>query len=98
MEQLIITIVGGLAVLLIAGWLGIGGSPVRIIHAGRTSKKWKWVILVSWLIIIVGIVIFLSNFPQGGFNSPLTGLGFLLVFLGLIGLGIGKIGSWFHRD
>lgn len=99
MEQLIIQVAAGVIVLLIATWLGIGGSSVRVVRlqSGRNSRKWKWTILVSWLMIIAGLYIFSLNFPVGGFSNPYAGMGFSLAFLGLIGLGIGKLGSWWSR-
>ncbi len=101
MEQLVIQIIGGLAVVAIAAWLGIGRSSVRIIHSTRPSKTWKRVILISWLMIIAGIYMFGSN--KGTFinitaNNIYAIIGLDLIGFGIIALIIGKVGHWFNKD
>ena len=39
MNQLLIQIIGGLIVMLIAAWFGIGGAIRVIIHSGKTKKN-----------------------------------------------------------
>jgi len=60
------------------------------------SKKWKMVKLISAIAIIIGIYVFLLGLPKGGFQNPITGAGFSLAFLGLIGLVVGKFATWWN--
>jgi len=57
-----------------------------------TSKRWKWVKIISGILIISGFIIpaFLSGSPEMG-----QGFGWLLVFIGIVGYLIGKIGAWY---
>jgi uncharacterized membrane protein YvbJ len=66
-------------------------SPVTI---EQTSKKWKWVKLVSAIFIIIGLFLFLSGLSNGGFENSKTGLGFFIAFVSFIGLLVGKFGAW----
>ena len=92
-------IIGGLIVIIVAGWLGFGKSErVVIVHGGSASRKWKWVITISWFIIIVGYCIFIQNFSNGGWQNPWVGLGFCLAFLGFILLGVGKFFHWLNHN
>jgi len=63
----------------------------------QTDKTWKLVKLISWITVIIGILIFLSHVQNGGFNNPMTGLGFCLAFFGLCGAIIGKFGAWWYH-
>jgi hypothetical protein len=97
MEQFITEVIAIVIGAIVVYWLGIGSVRVVVAHGTRINKKWKWVILISWLMIISGIYIFLINFPNGGLYNPYVGMGFSLASLGLIGLGIGRLGSWWNR-
>jgi uncharacterized membrane protein YvbJ len=64
----------------------------------QTGKKWKAVKLISWIVIIFGVILFLSNIRDGGFNNPMTGFGFSMGLFGIMGAIIGKFGAWWqHR-
>jgi len=58
-----------------------------------TNKKWKRVILISWIAIflspLVGIILAGRNDP-----APII---WMLVFLSVCGLIIGKIGAWYSN-
>ncbi len=62
-----------------------------------TNKKWKIVKLISILLFILGWVIFFPAFGKGGFQNPISGLGFSLGILGLFGWFVGKIGAWWSN-
>ncbi len=97
METLIVQVLSGLIVVAIAGWLGIGRSTVRVITGSRSTRKWKWVILISWLMIIGGLYLFGANkgqFTNISANSIYAMMGLNLLGFGVIGLGIGKVGVW----
>jgi len=63
----------------------------------QTSKRWKKVKLISWIVFIVGIFMFLSGFGKDGFQNPITGLGFSMAFFAFIGILVGKFGAWWHH-
>lgn len=93
-------IISGVVLLIIGAWF-FGGRKTteRIItfQGERTSKKLKVFIVISWLMTISGFYVFVVNMPQGGFNNPLTGLGFSLAFFGIILRFIAKFLAWWHR-
>ncbi len=97
METLIVQVLSGLIVVAIAGWLGIGRSTVRVITGARSTRTWKWVILISWLMIIGGLYLFGANkgqFTNISANNIYAMMGLDLLGFGIIGLGIGKVGAW----
>ena len=73
----------------------ICGNPLQdgVVTTQATKKRWKLFKLISWLVFIFGLILF-SNIIDGGFNNPKAGMGFTLVFIGLIGIIIGKFGAW----
>jgi len=95
MSNLFINVIGGLIVVIIATWLGIGGSTKVIVQSnGRIKKTGKWIIIISVAMILSGLIWAGSNSPvQGGFDLnktgtvhglTLTGYGALLFFIGKI--------------
>lgn len=102
--DLITNIVAGLIVAVIAAWLGIGAKSERVVfaHGGNSGKKrWKKVIILAWLMIVLGIVWYVPNAPPG---SPFSGAflngwavwGFDFIGLGLILLVVAKIFLWLN--
>ena len=71
---------------------GITKQPLII---EQTGKKWKRVILISSLILIVGILILFSG--AGNNNDSLVGFGVFLGFIGFLGLIVGRFGRWWHH-
>jgi uncharacterized OB-fold protein len=53
----------------------------------RTYKRWKLVKLFSWITIVIGLL----SLPNGETGMALGGM---LIFFGVIGLIIGKLGAW----
>lgn len=78
-----------------AGACPFCGNPVseNTVTIQSTKKKWKLVKLISWIAFIFGLMLF-SNIIDGGFNNPKAGIGFVLAFLGFIGIIVGKFGAW----
>ena len=72
------------------------GNPLNdpITTVQLTSKRWKVVKLVGWVLFIVGGLLFLSGYGNGGFQNTQTGLGFSLTFIGVVILLVGKLGAW----
>jgi hypothetical protein len=101
MSELIITVVGGLLVIVIASWFGLGGSTNVTVHGGgRVKKTGKWIILISVAMILGGLAWAGSNSPtQGGFdfNHPGTVYGMTLAGYGILFFIIGKIVAWFQK-
>ena len=73
------------------------GNPIKPVLIEQTSKKWKKTKLIAWLLIIGGFFAFGSGNNNGGFQNPITGLGFTLIFVGIITLWVGKFGAWWHH-
>ena len=64
----------------------------------QTSKSWKGLQLISGILIIFSLFVVLGNVGnQDPTNVKITGMGTLLLFLGIIGLIIGKIGAWWNH-
>ncbi len=60
-------------------------APVVTIQ--QTYKKWKAVKLISWIVVIIGIM------SLGGSEAG-KALGGMLIFFGIIGLIVAKMGKW----
>lgn len=73
---------------------GCPNSPILI---EQTSKTWKLVMLFSWILMIVGWIMFLNGLGNGGFHNPSTDLGFLLGGVGTLFAIISKIGAWWNH-
>ena len=102
MGNLIITVVGGLLVIIIASLIGLGKNTtkVTVLGGGKVKKTGKWIILISVTMILGGFVWVGNNSPtQGGidfsksgtiYGLTLAGYGFLFYF-------VGKVIAWFQR-
>lgn len=101
MSSLIITVVGGLLVIIIASWFGLGGNTKVTVHGGgKVKKTGKWIIIISVVMILGGLVWAGSGSPaQGGldFNKPVTLYGLTLAGYGLIFFFVGKVVAWFQK-
>lgn len=64
-------------------------SPVTI---EQTKKTWKIIRLVSWIMIVIGIILIFNSYAKG--TKDQFTLGGLLFFFGIIGSFIGKFGAW----
>ncbi len=96
MSQLFINIIGGLIVVIIAAWLGIGGTTRVVVHGNQSGKAGKWIIIISVVMILSGLFVIGKNpTPTTGidFNNP----GTLLVGYGIIFFIVGRIIAWFQR-
>ena len=101
MSELFITVVGGLVVLILGTWLGLGGSTkVRVEEGHKVKKTGKLLILISVLMIIGGLSWAGSNAPaQGGIDLHIPGMlyGVTLAGYGVLLLIVGKIVAWWQR-
>ncbi len=101
MNQLFITVIGGLIVAAIASWFGFGGSTKVTIHGGhRVKKTGKWIIIISVVMILGGLAWAGSgSSAKGGldFNNTKTLYGLTLAGYGLIFFFVGKVVAWFQR-
>lgn len=96
MNQLFINIIGGLVVVIVAAWFGIGGTTKVVVHGGRAGSAGKWIIIISVVMVFAGLSWHdkiaptrnIFNFSDGG--SLLFGYG-ILFFI------VGKIVAWFQR-
>lgn len=99
MDQLLITIIGGVIVAIIATWLGISGSTRVVIEGTHVRKTGKWIILISAVMIFGGLIWMVNSNPQGLNDCvrPPAVYGFTLAGYGLIFFMIGKVVAWFQR-
>jgi hypothetical protein len=70
------------------------GHPFRNTTVELTNKRWKLLKLLAWVFLVLGLYALASGFPNGGWNNPLTGLGFSTIFVGFIFIIVGKLGAW----
>jgi hypothetical protein len=73
------------------------GNPFGPALIEATGKNWKTARVISWLVFLGGLFMFLRFLQDGGWNNPLTGLGFTLAFVGLVALLIAKFGAWWNH-
>ena len=92
----VIAVVAGI-ILYIFGFSGRNAS-VTIVHQNGSSKKWKWWIVLGWIMFLTGIYLFSVHFQESGFYDPMTGFGFSLGFVGLISIWVGKFGTWWNKS
>jgi hypothetical protein len=53
MSQLLISVVGGLLVIIIAAIFGLGGTKVTIQGGGKIKKTGKWIIIISVVMFFI---------------------------------------------
>ncbi len=87
MNELLITVIGGLIVAFVAGIFGMSGNRSTMIQGVKVRKTGKWIILISIAMILGGL--YWAN------SSQLYG--YTLAGYGLIFFVIGKIVAWFQR-
>ncbi len=73
------------------------GNPLRPVVVEKTSKHWKVAKLISWVVLVGGGYLFLRGYGLGGWNNPMTGLGFTLAFGGFVSLLVAKFGAWWNH-
>lgn len=95
MSDLAIQIVAGLIVILIAGWLGLGGKTVTI-QSNTTKKTGKKMILISWVLIILGL--YLGGSANWDLETAKAGAGASSLILGFLLLIVGRIVVWFQSN
>ena len=102
MSNFIVTIISGVLVAILVSWLGIGKdkTPVKFAGGFRVRRTGKWMIIISVILIIWGIILIVNNSnPAAGFNfnnpNSIYGLGLLEV--GGILFVVGKIVAWFQK-
>ncbi len=100
MSDLIIQVTGRVIVAVLIAWIGIG-RKVKIVHSQgvQAKKTGKWMIVISVIMIMLGIILFDSaSFEKGiNFNNPKELYSISLLTFGIILLIIGKIVAWFQR-
>lgn len=96
MNQLLINVIGGVAVIIIAALFGIGGTTRVVVHGTHARKTGKWIIIISVVMILVGASLAGKNPSHTGglnFNDP----GTLLMGYGVLFFVVGKIVAWYQR-
>jgi hypothetical protein len=83
-------IFAGIVILLIAGFFS--GKQIEK-ETVSSSKKWKIVVILGWILIIGGALFTINSF-NGGIYNPYIFTGIGLAFLGLVLNWIGKFFIW----
>lgn len=97
-------ILTGIFIAVVAGillsWFGFNKrtTVVQLSQTGTTPKKWKWWLVLGWIMFLAGIYLFSVHFQESGFYDPMTGFGFSLGFIGLVSIWIGKFGRWWNNS
>ncbi|HTX87122.1 MAG TPA: hypothetical protein VMC41_03615 [Candidatus Nanoarchaeia archaeon] len=113
MNNLIVNIIGGVIVAVLVSWLGIGRgrssdvpgtsrgrSSTIVIQSPKARKTGKWIIIISVILIIWGIMLFGNSASQGAainLSKPNAIYGLGLLEIGGVLFIIGKIIAWFQR-
>jgi hypothetical protein len=101
MSQLLISVVGGLLVVIIAAIFGLGGTTKVTVHGGgRIKKTGKWIIIISVVMFFIGLSLCKKSDPtQWGFdlNIPSTLYGVTIMLYSGLFFFVGKIVAWFQR-
>lgn len=58
----------------------------------KTLKKWKFMKLISWVFLVLGVISVLSNDEGIGLGIGITG-----IFLGIVGLITATLGAWWSN-
>ncbi len=95
--------VSGIAIAVIAGLIlyymfGIGGGSVTVVQGRRSGRGWRRLKMIGWLVVAIAAILFADNFPYGGFQNLYADMGLSLFIIGLIVVGVGKIGYGWFRD
>lgn len=94
MNQLFISVVSGLVVIIIASFFGLGGSKNIRISGDRTRKTGKWIMIISAIVVFIGLSWAGKNPSGSGELAP----GYSLALLGVFSFFIGKFIAWFQRN
>lgn len=90
-----IQIVAGLIVIVIAGWLGLGGKTVTI-QSNSTKKTGKKMILIAWVLIVLGL--YLGGSTNWDLETAQAGAGVSSLVFGFLLLIIGRIVAWYQSN
>jgi len=99
----LLEVITGVAIAVVAAiiinFLGLNGSKsVVMVHGGKASKKWKTLIVLSWIAGVVGLLLLFIGIPNGGMENPSTQWGITLIAVSLCFEIIGKFCLWWNRN
>ena len=100
MNQIFIGVVIGVVTAALVRWLGIDRSKtvVTIHHATKVSRKWKLLIVISWIMMPAGIYLLIIGLPEGGLSNSNAVLGTYLFSIGITFELFGKFMCWWNRS
>lgn len=99
MENFVITVAGGLTVLVLAKLLGLsGGSKFHVVTHGATKvkKTGKWMMVVGALMIIGGLALAGYQINSSDPLSLYQYMGYTITGYGLLIHIVGRVVSWFQ--
>jgi len=88
MNELIVTVIGGLIVAFIASLFGWGSGRSTVVQGVKVRKSGKIIMIVSVLMILGGLS--LAGSGEQLYGYTLAGYGVLFFF-------VGKVVAWFQR-
>lgn len=98
MSQIVTGIIIAVAGAVIVHWLGLDGTRVVVVYGAKRTKKWKVLIVLSWVMMLVGIYLTVTHAPEGGLSNPFTKYGAELLIAGFVLLQVGRFGVWWNRN
>lgn len=98
MSQIVTGVIGTVIAAAIVHWLGIGGTKTVVtIYGQRSLKKWKALIVIGWILMIVGAYLAIKNAPLGGMQNPYTGYGINMIVVGFALELVGEFMVWWNK-
>lgn len=81
-------------------FLGLNNSKSVVVVRGIRvrTRKWKLLIVASWVAIIAGFYMVSTYGPQGGLEDPKANLGINLIGYGVLAELFGEFMLWWHRN
>lgn len=90
MQSIIPSVIAGLAVVILAQLFGLNSVKIITIKAKHSTKKWKALIVFSWLLIGLTTVLSIYNLPFKQYNEN-------IIYTALLGFAIGYFMEWWNK-
>jgi hypothetical protein len=67
--------------------------PIQLVE--RTSKRWKAIRGLGWVLVLVGVLVVGGEWVAG--HGPGLAVGWSIAFAGVACLGVSKAGAWWYH-